>query len=204
LRPLRLHKILAKWQFPCIWSCCLISATDLSNILRLLQRNTLILRISWCAHGQSSIKWRRFLDGAREAKQVTTMKIRRGEKESWGTPSRTSACLLHVVSPLFGVLRYAGRSANARGWGWSAEGRKLSLMHPRDNLEGLYKDAVVDLTTLQNSHNLTMTDLDKKRSELALLQGSVDGLHDHCPPRILHSRRTYELCRGLKRRSWRF
>jgi hypothetical protein len=145
-----------------------------------------------------------FLDGAREAKQVTTMKIRRGEKESWGTPSRTLACLLHVVSPLFGVLRYAGRSANARGWGWSAEGRKLSLMHPRDNLEGLYKDAIVDLTTLQNSHNLTMTDLDKKRSELALLQGLVDGLHDHCPPRILHSRRTYELCRGLKRRSWRF
>jgi hypothetical protein len=110
-----------------------------------------------------------FLDGAREAKQITTMKNRRGEKESWGTPSRTLACLLHVVSPLFGVLRYAGRSANARGWGWSAEGRKQSLMHPRDNLEGLYKDAVVDLTTLRNRHNLTMTDLDKKRSELVLL-----------------------------------
>jgi hypothetical protein len=60
LRPLRLHKILAKWQFPCIWSCCLISATDLSDILHLLQRNTPNLRISRCAHGRSSVKWRRF------------------------------------------------------------------------------------------------------------------------------------------------
>jgi predicted nuclease with TOPRIM domain len=48
----------------------------------------------------------------------------------------------------------------------------------RDNLEGLYKDAVSDLATLQNSHNLTMPKLDKRRSELSLLQESVDELHE--------------------------
>jgi hypothetical protein len=37
---------------------------------------------------------------------------------------------------------------------------------------------VSDLTTLRNSHNLTMAELDKKRSELSLLQESVDELHE--------------------------
>jgi hypothetical protein len=46
----------------------------------------------------------------------------------------------------------------------------------RDNLDRLYRDAIYDLTTLRNSHNLIMTELYKKRSELSLLQELVDEL----------------------------
>jgi hypothetical protein len=46
----------------------------------------------------------------------------------------------------------------------------------RDNLDRLYRDAIYDLTTLRNSHNLMMTELYKKRSELSLLQELVDEL----------------------------
>lgn len=56
------------------------------------------------------------------------------------------------------------------------ENRALSIF--RNNLDGLYKDIVAELTTLGNSQNLTMSELDKKRSELALLQGLVDELHE--------------------------
>jgi uncharacterized membrane-anchored protein YjiN (DUF445 family) len=48
----------------------------------------------------------------------------------------------------------------------------------RDNLDRLYRDAIYDLTTLRNSHNLMMTEFYKKRSELSLLQELVDELHE--------------------------
>jgi hypothetical protein len=39
----------------------------------------------------------------------------------------------------------------------------------RNNLDELYKDAFADLTTLRNSHNLTMSELDRKWNELVPL-----------------------------------
>ena len=47
------------------------------------------------------------------------------------------------------------------------------LLDSRDNLDKLYRDASVSLTTLERSHHFTMSELDRHRDELKVSQNEV-------------------------------
>jgi hypothetical protein len=71
------------------------------------------------------------------------------------------------------------RRMKCKGWKQRLVDRKWKTKcYQPPEITWNYKDAVSDLITLRNSHNLTMPKLDKRRGELYLLQESVDELHE--------------------------
>jgi hypothetical protein len=61
------------------------------------------------------------------------------------------------------------------------------LLDSRDNLDKLYRDASVSLTTLERSHHFTMSELDRHRDELKIFQNEVSWLN-----RLLVARFCYQ------------